>query len=162
MEGKHVSGTTTARGSRFAPNNTMPTYPHITKIESLALPLPSTVPPINPQIPARHETTRITDQKHRRAPVLLGLTQSPQHVLRGPRLLPLGEPFKQLLHHGRHDVPGGDAVDADVMRAPLGGQRARELLHGGFGGIVGAAEEILVAYEPARSRYRCAAWGMVV
>lgn len=98
---------------------------------------------INPQIRTRHKSTRITNQEHRRTPILLRRRQPAQHILRRPRLAPIRELLEQLLDHGSDDVARRDGVDADCVRAPFGGEIAAELNYGGFGGIVGWADEAL-------------------
>lgn len=82
------------------------------------------MPPINPQITPRHKRTRLTQQKHRRPAILLRPRQSPQHILPRPLVRPLGVFLKQVCDHGGEDVPGGQRVDADVVRAPFHGEVA--------------------------------------
>jgi hypothetical protein len=115
------------------------------------------MPPIHPQIRARHKTTRPTQQKHRRAPIFLRPRQPPQHILRGPLDLPLREPLEQLLHHSRDNVPWRNGVNADVMWPPFSGEVAPELDDAGFGGVVGGADEVLqtikhVSWQPWGNR----------
>ncbi len=105
------------------------------------------MPPINPHIRPRHKRTRIANQKHRRAPVLFGFTQLAQHILRRPVSSPLGELLEEGLDHGGHDVARRDGVDADAVRAPLGGEVAGELDEAGFGGVVGGADEALQEHK---------------
>lgn len=96
------------------------------------------MPTINPQIRARHEAARVTEQEDRRAAVLLRVTQPPEHVGVRPRGPALGESFKKAGRHGGHDVARRKRVDADAMLAPFRGEVAAELDDGGFGGVVGA------------------------
>ena len=101
------------------------------------------MPPINPHIAPRHKAARITKQINRRTAILFRPTQLAQHVLLRPLLAPLGVFLEQLFDHRGHDVAGGDGVDADAVRAPFGGEVARELDYAGFGGIVGRADQTL-------------------
>ena len=105
--------------------------------------LPSRVAPINLQIRACHKTTRIANQKYRRAAVLVWPAQFAQHILRRPVAPPLGVLLEEVLHHGGHDVAGRDGVDADAVGSPFRGEVAGELDDGGFGGVVGGADEAL-------------------
>ncbi len=101
------------------------------------------MPAINPHIRPGHERTRIANQKHRRAPVLLRFTQFAQHILRRPVSSPLGVLLEERLDHGGHDVAGREGVDADAVGAPFGSEVAGELDEAGFGGVVGGADEAL-------------------
>lgn len=104
--------------------------------------LPSTMPPINPQIRPRHEAARITQQKNGRAAVFLRVAQALQHVGIGPSGPALGESLKKTSGHGSHDVTRRQSVDADAVLAPFGGQVAAKLEDGGFGGVVGAYRDV--------------------
>jgi len=98
---------------------------------------------IDPQIAARHKAARIADAEYRGAPVLLGHTEFAQHVLSRPVAFTLGVFLEQGLDHGGRNVAGRDGVDANAVGAPFGGQVAAELQDGGFGGVVGGADEAL-------------------
>ena len=98
---------------------------------------------IYPQIRPRHKRTSITKQENRRPPILLRGTKPAQHILRGPIGLALGIALEQLSHHLRDDVAGRQAVDADIVHPPFGSEVAGELEDGGFGGVVGGADETL-------------------
>ena len=102
--------------------------------------------PINLHITSRHEGTSITNQKHRRSPILMRQTKLPQHIMRGPVAFAVGVLLKQSLHHCGHDVAGGDCVDADAVLAPFCRETAGELEDAGFGGVVGGACEALLAW----------------
>lgn len=110
----------------------------------MVLQLPRSMATVHPQIASRHKAAGIADQKHSRATVFLGPRQATQHVLLGPFLAALGELHEQVLDHLRDDVAGADGVDADVVLAPFGGEVAAELDDGGFGGVVGWADEALL------------------
>lgn len=105
--------------------------------------LPRAMAPIDPQITGRHETTRVANQKHRRATILIRHAQFAQHVLRRPLSPPLRVLLEQLLYHGGHDVTRGDGVDTNAVLAPFGREVAGELEHAGFACVVGAAYEAL-------------------
>ena len=105
--------------------------------------LPSSVASIDSQIRAGHEAAGIADEEDASAAVLLGRAEAAEHVLGGPVGAALGELLEQLLDHGRDDVARRDGVDADAVRAPLGGQVAGELDDGGLAGVVGRADEAL-------------------
>lgn len=102
---------------------------------------------INLQITASHEAARIADAEDSRASVLLGHTQLAQHVLRRPVAPALGVLLEQSLHHSGRNVAGRDGVYANAVTAPLGSEVAAQLEDGGFGGVVGWADETLVEYE---------------
>lgn len=53
------------------------------------------------------------------------------------------------MHHGSQDVAGGNTVDSDLVGAPLHGEVARQLNDGGFGSVVGRADEILMSVKLA-------------
>lgn len=93
---------------------------------------------INPQIRARHETARITEQEDRRAAVLFRITQPLEHVGIRPSGPALRESFKEAGRHGGHDVARRKRVDADAMLTPFRGEVAAKLEDGGFGGVVRA------------------------
>ena len=105
---------------------------------------PRGVSAVNLQITASHEAARIADAEHGRTPVLLGHTQLAQHVLRRPVAPALGVLLEQSLDHGSCDVAGRNCVYADAVAAPFGSEVAAELEDGGFGGVVGWADEALV------------------
>jgi len=107
--------------------------------ETKGLPLPRRMPTINPQIRARHKTTRIADQEYRSTTVLLRHAEFSQHILRGPVAAALGVLLEEGLDHGRDDVTGRDGVDADAVGAPFRREVAAELDDAGFGGVVGGA-----------------------
>jgi hypothetical protein len=75
--------------------------PHFTTPSS-----PSRMSTINPQIRSRHKPTTLPHQEHRRTPILLWLTQPPQHILCCPLPSTLGKFFEQPFYHFRHNVPG--------------------------------------------------------
>ena len=52
--------------------------------------------------------------------------------------------LEQSLDHGSCDVAGRNCVYADAVAAPFGSEVAAELEDGGFGGVVGWADEALV------------------
>lgn len=84
--------------------------------------LPRSMSSINLQIRPRHKSTRITDQKHRSPPIILWLTQFPQHVLCRPCLPPFRVQLEQFFDHVGHDIAWRDGVDAyAVVGTPLGG-----------------------------------------
>ena len=64
-------------------------------------------------------TTRIADQEHGSAPVLLRLAKLAERVVCQSLGLTLRELDKQLLDHVRNDVTWRDGVDADAVRASL-------------------------------------------
>ena len=99
---------------------------------------------INLQITASHEAARITNTEHSRTSVLLRHTQLAQHILRRPVAPALGVLLEQSLDHSGRDVAGRNGVHADAVAAPFGGEVAAELEDGGFGGVVGGADEALV------------------
>ena len=99
---------------------------------------------INLQITARHEAARIADAEHSRTPVLLRHAQLAQHVLRRPVAPALRVFLEQGLDHGGCDVAGRNCVYANAVAAPFGSEVAAELEDGGFGGVVGWADEALV------------------
>ena len=105
---------------------------------------------INLQITARHKAARITDAEHRSAPVLFRNTELSQHILRRPVAPTLRVFFEQSFDHGSRDVARGDGVDADAVGAPFRGEVAAELQDGGFGGVVGGADEALGGYVSVR------------
>ena len=107
-------------------------------------PLPSSMSTINLQITARHKAARITDAEHSRSPVLLRHTQLAQHILRRPVAPALGVLLEQSFHHSGRDVAGRNGVHANAVAAPFRGEVAAELEDGGFGGVVGWADEALV------------------
>lgn len=98
---------------------------------------------VHAQIAAGHESAGVADEEHGRAAVFVGGGQTAQHVLLGPFVATLGELDEELLDHRSDDVAGRDGVDPDVVRAPLHGEVAGELEHGGLAGIVGRADETL-------------------
>ena len=100
------------------------------------------MPPINPQIRARHEAARITEQENGRATILLGVAQSLEHIRIGPSSSALGKRFEEAGCHGGHDVAWRKRVDADAVLAPFGGEVAAELEDSGFGGVIGAFAEV--------------------
>ena len=99
---------------------------------------------INLKITSSHETARITDAEHSRSPVLLRHTQLAQHILRRPVAPALGVLLEQSFHHSGRDVAGRNGVHANAVAAPFRGEVAAELEDGGFGGVVGWADEALV------------------
>ena len=99
---------------------------------------------INLQITSSHEAARIADAEDSRTSVLLGHTQLAQHVLRRPVTPALGVLLEQSLHHGSRDVAGRNGVYANSIAAPFGSEVAAKLEDGGFGGVVGWADEALV------------------
>lgn len=99
---------------------------------------------INLKITASHKAARIADAENSRTPVLLRHTQLAQHVLRRPVAPALRVLLEQSLDHGGRDVAGRNGVHADAVAAPFGGEVAAELEDGGFGGVVGGADEALV------------------
>ena len=105
--------------------------------------LPSSMAAINPHITRRHETARITYQKHGRPSILLWDAQFVQHVLLWPVPSTLRELLEQCLHHRGHNVAGRDGVDAYSVYAPFGGEVAGKLQHAGFGGVIGGTDETL-------------------
>lgn len=105
---------------------------------------PRSVSTINLQITTSHEAARITDTEYRSTPVLLRHTQLAQHILRRPVASALGVLLEQGLHHSGRDVAGRNGVHADAVAAPFGSEVAAELEDGGFGGVVGWADEALV------------------
>lgn len=105
---------------------------------------PRGVSAINLQITASHKATRIANAEHSRAPVLLRHTQLAQHVLRRPVAPALGILLEQSLDHGSCDVARRNRVYADAVAAPFRSEVAAELEDGGFGGVVGWADEALV------------------
>jgi len=98
---------------------------------------------INLQITARHKAAGVANAEHSSTPVLFGNTELSKHVLRRPVAPALGVFFKQSLDHGGRDVARRDGVDADAVGTPFGGEVAAELEDGGFGGVVGGADEAL-------------------
>lgn len=99
---------------------------------------------INLQITARHEATRVADAEHSRTPVLLRHAQLAQHVLRRPVAPALRVFLEQSLDHGGCDVTGRNCIHTNTVAAPFGSEVAAELEDGGFGGVVGWADETLV------------------
>lgn len=83
--------------------------------------LPRGVATVNAEIAASHEAAGIADQENSGPAVLLGLGETAKHVLLGPLVAALGVLDEQILDHLGHDVAGGDSVDADAIRTPLGG-----------------------------------------
>lgn len=102
---------------------------------------------INPQIATRHKAACITKKEDSCTAVLVGRRQTTKHVLLGPFLTTFGELHEQVLHHGRHDVPRGDGVDADTVHAPFRGEVTGELEDGRFAGVVGRTDEALHAVQ---------------
>ena len=110
---------------------------------------------INLKIASRHEAARIADAEHCRTSVFLRHTQLAQHVLRWPVTPALGVFLKESFHHRRCDVPRRNGVDTDAVGTPLRGKVAAQLEDGGFGGVVGWADEALEDYckqEVAKNR----------
>lgn len=119
------------------------TYPSVPRSTDLS---PSAMAAIDPQVRARHKTTRIADQKHGSTPVLLRLTQSPQHILFRPLSLPLRKFIEERLDHSRHNVTGRNGIYPDAIVAPFCGKISPELKDGGFGGVISGADESLLLY----------------
>jgi hypothetical protein len=63
--------------------------------------LPSGVAAIYPEIRTRHEPAGIAEEEHGRTPVVLGLAQLVEHVVRRPLLFTLWELLEKLLNHLR-------------------------------------------------------------
>jgi hypothetical protein len=105
---------------------------------------PRSMSTIDLEITSSHEAARITDAEHSRAPVLLRHTQLAQHILRRPVAPALRVLLEQSLHHSGRDIAGRNGIHADAVAAPFGGEVAAELEDGGFGGVVGWADEALV------------------
>lgn len=101
------------------------------------------MPTIDLQITARHETARVADAEHRRASVLFGHAQLPEHVLRRPVASALWVFLEERFYHRCGDVTRADGVDPDPVAAPLACQISGELEDGSFGGVIGGADETL-------------------
>lgn len=67
---------------------------------------PRAMSTIHAQVASRHEAASIAQQEHRSPTVLIGVAQSPQHVVLRPFNLPLRVRLKERLDHGGNDVAG--------------------------------------------------------
>ena len=104
---------------------------------------PRTMAAVYAQVGPGHEAARITDQEDGSTPVFLRLAQSSQHILLRPLGLPLRELVEELGDHSRDNIAWRNGVHADAVLAPFGGEISPELEDGGFGGVVGGADEAL-------------------
>ncbi|KAI6890292.1 hypothetical protein KC325_g258 [Hortaea werneckii] len=93
--------------------------------------------------PTHHKTT--TPRMWPDVSILLYHAACPPSILRSePVMKLLASEMRKTPAPRRGGVPAGrDGVDADVVVAPFGGEVAAELQHGGFGGVVGGADETL-------------------
>jgi hypothetical protein len=99
---------------------------------------------IHSQIAASHKAARVAHQEYRRTSVLLGATQSTEHILLGPIRPALREFLEQVLHHRRHDVARRNSINADFILTPFRGKIASELKNASLTGVVGGTNETLL------------------
>jgi hypothetical protein len=83
--------------------------------------LPGTVPAVDSEITACHETAGIADQEDGCSSVFFRLAQSAQHILRWPFSLSLGILLEKHGDHLCYDVAWGNGIHADAILTPFGG-----------------------------------------
>lgn len=101
---------------------------HLTQTPKTQLTIHNQIPPIN-------KPARPTTKQHQRPRQLLRHAHPAHRVSLIPHLPRVREP-RALVQNGVH-VARGDAVDADAVDGPLGGQAAGEVQKRGFGDVVG-------------------------
>ena len=109
-------------------------------------------PARNRNICGRRVHRRIAQEIHRRTRQIALLAEALVRR-RQPHLLALalaGLCFADVARLVRVDEARRDGVDADAVGTPFGGEVAAELEDGGFGGVVGGADEALGGYVSVR------------
>jgi len=106
-------------------------------------PLPSAMAAVHTKVGPRHKTWSITDQECSSTSILLRLAKTTHHILSRPISSALRELHKQSFNHSSDDVARRDGIDTNAVLAPFGGEVACQLQDGGFGGVVGGANESL-------------------
>ena len=104
-----------------------------------AIPIPQLstgIPPIDPQIRARHIPTRIAQQIHHRAHQILGSPHLPRRNQTRPLPRQIRLIIQDLPRQRRQHIPRTDTIDPDIRVRELDGERRGQMAHGGFGNVV--------------------------